>query len=323
MLSNFEGPYFDELAVGDVFDQAPGLTLTDGRAAVHQSILGSRLRLSLDQALSRRVAGRPLADPGFVWDVAIGQSTLVTRRVVANLFYRGLSFHRLPSLGSTLTTRTEVVGLKQNRSGPTGLAALRVTTRDQDDQLVLDFLRCAMLPLKDPSTQTGHADDLSQLGSETVSTGAAAMVEGWDITAFPESAVPYTAGRSWELEAGDVISSAPELARLTLNLAHVHHDRFRQPSGRLVYGGHTIGIALAQLTRTLPDLVTISGWAGCDHLGPVREGDTVASTITIENVAAMDGGWRALDLRIQVRARGAAETEPAPVLDWRLTALSR
>lgn len=323
MLSSFEGPYFDELAVGDVFDQAPALTLTDGRASVHQSILGSRLRLSLDHALSHRVAGRPLADPGFVWDVAIGQSTLVTRRVIANLFYRGLQFHRLPSIGSTLTTRTEVIGLKQNRSGPTGLAALRITTRDEEDRLVLDFLRCAMLPLKDPAAQTGHTDDLSQLGSGIVSAGAAPMIEGWNIAAFPEPAASYEAGQSWELEAGDVISSAPELARLSLNLAHVHHDRFRQPSGRLVYGGHTIGIALAQLTRTLPDLVTISGWAGCDHLGPVREGDTVRSTITLEKVAALDGGWRALDLRVQVAARSAAETEAIPVLDWKLTALSR
>jgi acyl dehydratase len=31
----------------------------------------------------------PLAHPAFVCDVAIGQSTLVTQRVKANLFYRG------------------------------------------------------------------------------------------------------------------------------------------------------------------------------------------------------------------------------------------
>ena len=84
-------------------------------------------------------------------DVAIGQSTLVTQRVKANLFYRGLAFHRFPVIGDTLFTRTEVVGLKQNSAkpgrAPTGLAALRMTTVDDVGRLVLDFYRCAMLPL--------------------------------------------------------------------------------------------------------------------------------------------------------------------------------
>ena len=41
---------------------------------------------------------------------------------------------------------------------------------------------------------------------------------------------------------GDVVSSAPELARLTLNIAATHHDS-RVGGRRLVYGGHTIGLA--------------------------------------------------------------------------------
>lgn len=318
-----EGPFFDDLSVGDVFDRAPSLTLTSGRAATHQSILGSRLRLSLDEPLSGTVAGRPLADPSFVWDVAIGQSTLVTRRVVANLFYRGLSFHRLPSIGDSLTSRTEVVGLKQNRSTPTGLTALRITTRDQENRLVLDFWRCAMLPLSAPDVETGHANDLSAIGSDRPRLAPSTMVEDWDLSVIPRSPVSVTAGQNWTLEAGDLVSSAPELARLSLNLAHVHHDRFRQSAGRLVYGGHTIGLALAQVTRTLPDLITVTGWTSCDHLGPVREGDTLVSTITAENITPLHNGLSSLDLRVQVNVRRDAPEADGAVLDWRFTALGR
>ncbi|MCH9642415.1 MAG: MaoC family dehydratase, partial [Actinomycetia bacterium] len=138
------GPYFDDLHVGQVFDSAPSMTLTAGVAAAHQSIIGDRLRLPLDAELTAAVTGAsaPLAHPGLVCDVAIGQSTLVTQRVKANLFYRGLRFHRFPVLGDRLSTRTEVVGLKQNSDKPgrarTGLAALRVTTIDGAGQLVLD-----------------------------------------------------------------------------------------------------------------------------------------------------------------------------------------
>ena len=48
------GPYFDDLRVGDVFDWAPSMTLTSGAAAVHQSIVGDRMRLALDAELARR-----------------------------------------------------------------------------------------------------------------------------------------------------------------------------------------------------------------------------------------------------------------------------
>jgi acyl dehydratase len=156
------GPYFDELRPGQVFDTAPGVTLTAGAAAVHQAIVGDRLALATDHELGRAVlGGAEFAHPAHVWDVAIGQSTVATQFVRANLFYRGLVFRRFPVLGDTLHTRTEVVGLRQNstREGRprTGLAALHITTRDQRGAAVLDFHRCAMLPLSPGSADTGHA----------------------------------------------------------------------------------------------------------------------------------------------------------------------
>ena len=68
------GPYFDELQNGQVFAVAPAMTLTPGLAAVHQTILGDRLRLPLDAELSAAVTRlpAPLAHPGLVCDVAIG-----------------------------------------------------------------------------------------------------------------------------------------------------------------------------------------------------------------------------------------------------------
>jgi acyl dehydratase len=321
-MSAHEGPYFDDLATGDVLDTAPAMTLSPGRAAVHQSILGSRLRLSLDEHLSHRVTGEALADPSFVWDVAIGQSTLVTRRVVANLFYRGLAFHRIPALGDTLRTRTEVVGLRQNASRPTGLAALRISTLDQDERVVLDFFRCAMLPLSSPDVRTGHADDLSTIGGSSDVVRLADVVGDWDVRQHPvPDRTALAPGSTWKVEAGDVVGSAPELARLTLNLAHVHHDRFSQPAGRLVYGGHTIGLALAQVTRTFPDLITIAGWHHCDHSGPVREGDTLTSEITVEGEQPLTADIRSITLRVRVFANTAERV--AQVLDWSLVALSR
>ena len=187
-MAAVSGPFFDDLQVGQVFDAAPSMTLTAGAAAVHQSIVGDRLRLALDGELATAVTGStgPLAHPALVCDVAIGQTTLATQRVKANLFYRGLTFHRFPVIGDTLFTRTEVVGLKQNSAkpgrAPTGLAALRMTTVDDVGRLILDFYRCAMLPLSDEAPDTGHADDLSAIG--TAQAPAPDPTADWNAEAY-------------------------------------------------------------------------------------------------------------------------------------------
>ncbi|GAS99699.1 p40 protein [Mycolicibacterium canariasense] len=318
------GPHFDDLHVGQVFDTAPSMTLTSGAAAAHQAIVGDRLRLSLDVELARAVTGQsgPLAHPALVCDIAIGQSTVVTQRVKANLFYRGLAFHRFPVIGDTLTTRTEVVGLRQNSAkpgrAPTGLAALRMTTVDQAGRAVLDFYRCAMLPLSPDAAETGYADDLAAIGADQ--PVAPDPTAGWDMRALGGTAFDTATVGAVLASTADVVSSAPELARLSLNIAATHHDR--RPGGRrLVYGGHTIGLALAQTTRLLPDLVVVLGWESCDHTGPVYENDTVFSELHIEAAEPVGSGVR-LGLRSVVFA---AATEPgAPdrqVLDWRFTAL--
>ena len=324
----FEAPYFEDLTVGQVFSGAPGVTLSASMTAVHQAIVGNRLALTLDVPLCREVTGGPqLASPGLAWDVAIGQSTVVTQHVKANLFYRGLAFRRLPRIGDTLRTTTTVAGLRQNspREGraPTGLAALRVTTIDQEDRPVLDFWRCAMLPLRDPQVQTGHSDVLEAIGAPLSTRALTALASGWRLASFARQAggsslAGLAVGQSSEVAGGDVVTSAPELARLTLNIAAVHHDAAAAGGQRLVYGGHAIGLALSQAGRAFPAMVTVAGWHGCEHLAPVHEGDTLRSTISVEQVDPLPAGGGLVHLRSLVHADGP---ERRDVLDWRFVAI--
>lgn len=331
-LTTTEGPCFEELAIRQVFASAPGVTLTSGLAAAHQAIVGDRLALPLDAPLCAEVTGRDsVAPPALVWDIAIGQSTVATHHVKANLFYRGLVFRRVPALGDTLRTRTEVVGLRQNtpRQGrwPTGLTALRITTVDQAERPVLDFWRCAMLPLRDPALDTGHADDLDRIGAPPDADSLAAVADGWDLARFAERGAgpPFAelaAGHEFEIGGGDVVSSASELARLSLNIAKAHHDATAAGGSRLVYGGHTIGLALSQASRALPGIVTIAGWHSCDHTGPVYEGDTLRSTLLVEHAEPFAAGGGVVHLRSRVRADAADGTgEARDVLDWRFAAV--
>ena len=329
-------PYFEDLAVGQLERGAPSVTLSDGIAAAHQAIVGDRLALALDAMLARKVLGidARLAHPALVWDVAIGQSTLLTGRVIANLFYRGLVLARQPVIGDTLTTSTEVVALRQTtpRAGrpPTGLAVLRVRTVDQQQRPVLDFWRCAMLPLRDLRARAAvEQDSFEQIPRQLDADALRVGIAAWRLDPFAAriagagelaAAAP---GTRWTVVGGDVVSAAPELARLTLNVAAVHHDRQAHTDRRrLVYGGHTIGLAAAQATRLLPQIATIVGWHSCEHLAPVHEGDTLHSELELERCESLDGGGALAHLRSRVTAidedgAGAATS----VLDWRFVAV--
>ncbi|HET9771039.1 MAG TPA: MaoC family dehydratase [Acidimicrobiia bacterium] len=328
------GPYFEDFKHSQVFDDAPAVTLTDGLATLHQSLCGDRLRLPLDHELSRAVTGRPepLAHPTLVCHVAIGQTTAASQRVKGNLFYRRLQLLSPVHLGDTLTTRAEVVALRQNRPKPgrpaTGMVALRISVANQRSEPVLDFWRCPMIPLADPAGDTGMADSFDDIPAEVDLNRLAADVPGaWDLAPFREAgrAGPHfdqvVPGCTFVIEGRDTVTGATELARATLNLASTHTDPAVGPYGRrLVYGGHTISLAGAATTRALPNLVTILAWRSCDHTGPVFEGDVLRTEVTVDGVHPLARGGL-VDLHALVWAdHGDGEPEE-PVLDWRFIAL--
>ena len=309
-------PFFDDLSVGDAFD-APGLTLTPGHAAMHQAIVGDRLRLALDAPLYEAVTGIAgvLAHPSLVCDIAIGQSTAPSGRVLGNLFYRGLAA-RPVRVGTTLRTRTEVVALKSASRGR-GIVALRCTTTDSDGNPVLDFWRCPLLPARSPEPPA-HSDDLSAVGQPV--DVHALVPHGWNLAPLREAPLgPLFAAlepSAHHVVAGETVTCAPELARLTLNTAMTHTDATAGAHGRrLVYGGHVIAIAAGHVTRVLPDLASVLAWHACDHTGPTFEGDLLRTVVVIEKLEPLaDGGL--VHFRARTSALSPGDEAGRDVLDW-------
>lgn len=328
------GPWFEDFKVGQVFDDAPAVTVDPGTAAIHRAAFGDRLRLPIDGPLSTLVTGRaaPLANPTLVCNIAIGATTGASQRVRANLFYRRVVLARPVFIGDTLRVRSEVVGLKENARKPgrppTGLVALRVRVEDQDGHRVLDFWRCPMIPLRDPAVRTGHADALDGIPAEIdEATLLAAVPEGWRLDRFRQRVPgPHLAdmeeGVTLVVGARDTVTAAPEIARMTLNLAAAHTDAAASPYGRrLVYGGHTVALAAAQATRAIPTLVTILAWRSCDHTGPVFEGDVLRTEVTVERLHPTERGGGLVDLRAATFAERALARGEEQVLDWRFVGL--
>ena len=121
-----------------------------------------------------------------------------------------------------------------------------------------------------------RSDSLDEIGAHASDADLlATLPSDWELGAFRSRAPPprfadLVPGTRYRIEARDTVTGAPELVRLTLNLAMAHLDAGASYLGqRLVYGGHTISLAFAQTVRALPSIVTVCGWRSCEHLAPV------------------------------------------------------
>ncbi|GAB3201553.1 MaoC family dehydratase [Nocardioides hungaricus] len=319
-----DGPLADDFTIGQPLEVAPSITIDEGLAAAYQGITGDSMRLPLSAVDSAAVTARlrRLANPGLVLQVAIGQSTVATRRVIANLFYRDVALHRQVHLGDTLTTRVTPAALELTKAGPRarrGKVLLRMETVDQDDRTVAQFSRLALIPCRDP-------DQVVEAGTVGAAEADRPLWEylrfvpsSWDFSLFPTT-YPGRNGATRD-PLSDTVSSALELVRLTQNQAAAHRDSGLGIDGRrLVYGGHAIGLAQASLARLVPGLITVLGWRSCDHLSPVFEGDTLDFSVEEVDRHPVDEHASVIGFQVVVAARAStanARALPADVLDWR------
>ncbi len=330
-------PYFEDFSVGDDLSDVPAITVTEGMAAIHQALFGDRSKLSLDMELCRKVTGRTglLANSALVCNLAIGQSTIPSQRVLGNLFYRGLHLKNAVFLGDTLSTQTSVVALRQNKGkagrAATGMVALQMHVTNQHDETVMLFWRCPMLPCRDPEAETGQADSFESMPASISDQDLLNQLPAWSLDSFSHLAkgakfTDFDVGGVFDIEAADTVTCAPELVRMTLNMAMTHTDATRSVYGkRLVYGGHTIAIASAQITRLIPNLCSILAWYQCDHTAPVFEQDILSTRVTIEEKLPLQHGG-ILKLHVEVTAQRGSEAptemQSAKVLDWHLACLT-
>lgn len=329
-----DGPYFEEFERGQVF-VAPSITVTTGHAAVYAALFGDRMRLPLDRHLTARVTGddRGLCHPYLAMHLAAGQTTYASQHVKGNLFYRHVLLQRPVFIGDSLYTTTKVVGLKQNRAkagrAATGMVALEMTTVNQRDEVVLHFWRCPMIACRDPAADTGHNDDFEWIPNAFARDELhAALPRDWNLAPLACAltglrTTPLQPGDTVEIAPKDTVTSAPELVRMSLNIAYTHTDETRSYLGqRLVYGGHTISLALAQVGRALPNLLQMVAWRHCDHLGPVLEGDLISTRFTVVDCHPVPGiGGTLYDLTVEASAHRrvpAGGYTAEKVLDWGL-----
>jgi 2-methylfumaryl-CoA hydratase len=141
------GYFFEDYTVGQHFVHAIPRTLTHGDTALYQALTGSRNPLHCSEPFARAL-GYPSTpvDDLLVFHIAFGKTVPdISYNAVANLGYAECRFVQPVYVGDTLRAESEVVGLKGNSNGKTGVVYVRSNCYNQRDEVVLTWVRWVMV----------------------------------------------------------------------------------------------------------------------------------------------------------------------------------
>jgi 2-methylfumaryl-CoA hydratase len=318
MAKTNPGNFFEDFRVGQVIDHATPRTVTEGDRALYTSLYPTRFAIPSSAPFAASVGLHPAPVEDLVaFHIAFGKTVPdVSLNAVANLGYAELRFARPVVPGDTLRTRSEVIGLKQNSNGKSGVVYVRSTATNQRDEVALDWARWVMVHKRDvdaPAPDTVLPDLAAALTAKELP-----VPDGLDFTRYdfraagePHRLGDYEIGEKIDHVDGVTLTEAEHMmaTRLWQNTAKVHFNVEARPDGkRLIYGGHVISMARALSYNGLANAALIAAINAGAHTNPAFAGDTVYAWSEVLDRAELDApGVGALRLRL-VATRGRDES---------------
>jgi 2-methylfumaryl-CoA hydratase len=305
------GNFFEDFSLGQRFVHAPPRTLTVGDAALYKAIYGARFALQSSEPLACSMGCKTTPfDDLLVFHMAFGASVGdISLNAVANLGYAQVRLGKPLYPGATLAVSSQVIGLKENSDGKTGIVYVRTEALDGMDDEVVSFVRWVMVRKRDASSPPPETTVPELQGA--VSPASLAAPENIDFKAPPPHEVgstlaweDYEIGEKIDHIDGTTIEDAEHMmaTRLYHNTARVHFNQFSEAAGRfgkrIVYGGHVISIARALSYNGLPTALSIAAINGGRHVNPVFAGDTIfAWSEVLDKAPVPKGGSLLADRR--------------------------
>src|SRR5437764_11587421 len=153
MSKTSAGNFFEDFRVGETIVHATPRTITAGDVALYHGLYGPRFAVQSSDAFAQAI-GYPRApvDDLLVFHIVFGKTVPdISINAVANLGYAGCRFLAPIYPGDTLNAVSEVIGLKENSSGRTGIVFVRSTGCKADGTKALEYVRWVMVHKGDPA----------------------------------------------------------------------------------------------------------------------------------------------------------------------------
>ncbi|PHO04360.1 hypothetical protein CSC82_06760 [Rhodobacteraceae bacterium 4F10] len=319
MAKTNPGRFFEDYTLGQVIEHAVPRTVSGGERALYHALYPARHALYSSDAFAQ-ASGLPKSpiDDLAAFHVVFGKTVPdVSLNAVANLGYAEGRWLKPVYEGDTLRSTSEVIGLKQNSNGKTGVVYVRTRGMNQNDDVVMEYVRWVMVRKRDvdaPAPET-----VVPALNKVIAAEDLVIPEGLDFSNY-NFALSGEAHRWGDYEVGETIDHVDGVTleeaehmlatRLWQNTAKVHFDATFRPDGqRLIYGGHIISLARALSFNGLANAQMIVGLNGGAHANPAFSGLTVKAWSEVLGKAETNvPGVGAIRLRL-VATKGGAPFE--------------
>ncbi len=309
------GNYFEDFEIGQILNHATPRTITEGDVSLYTALYGSRFALqSADSfAIDCGLQAAPVDDL-LVFHIVFGKTVPdVSLNAVANLGYANVQFVAPVYPGDTVMTQSEVIGLKENSNGKTGVVYVRSVGVNQVGEIVLDYVRWVMVNKKDhdaPAPDTVIPDLPDRVDPSSFYIPDDLDFSGFDpvLGGSPHGYDNYEVGEKIDHVDGMTIEEAEHMmaTRLYQNTAKVHFnqhmmagDRFGR---RLIYGGHIISLARALSFNGLGNASLVAAINGGSHTAPTFAGHTIYAWSEILEKSGIPGRTDMGALRVRTLA---------------------
>ncbi|HUJ36499.1 MAG TPA: MaoC family dehydratase [Hyphomicrobium sp.] len=310
------GNFFEDFRFGQTIVHATPRTVTVGDAALYTSLYGTRFAVQSSDAFAKAI-GYPQSplDDLLTFHVVFGKTTPdISLNAIANLGYANCRFLKPAYPGDTLSSVSEVIGVKENSNRETGTVYVRSTGRNQKGEVVLEYVRWVMVRKRDKEAPTPEAV-VPKLPDRVDPADLGSAVPKLDIGKydFALAGSPYRWG---DYEAGERIDHVDGVTleeaehqiatRLYQNTAKVHFNQHTEAKGRfgkrIVYGGVVISLARALSFNGLNNAFHLAAINGGRHVSPCFAGDTVYAWSEVLEKAELPGRKDVGALRIRLVA---------------------
>ncbi|AZQ68952.1 MaoC family dehydratase [Silicimonas algicola] len=303
------GRFFEDYRLGETIRHAVPRTLSGGERALYHALYPQRHAIhSSDDFAEACGLPRGVLDDLLVFHTVFGKTVPdVSLNAVANLGYAEGRWLRPVVTGETLTATSEVIGLKENSNGTTGVVWVRTTGRAGEGDPVLEYVRWVMVRKRDPGAPA--PEPTVPTLSPMVSADRLIVPGGLDFTGY-DFALAGEPHRWGDYDVGETIDHVDRVTvedaehmlatRLWQNTAKVHFDATHRDDGRrLIYGGHVISLARALSFNGLANAQILVALNGGAHVSPLFAGDTVCAwSEVLEKAETAAPGVGAVRLRL-------------------------
>ncbi|MDG1768660.1 MAG: MaoC family dehydratase [Yoonia sp.] len=311
------GRFFEDYAVGDVIKHAVPRTIKMGEGALYHALYPARHALHSSDMFAQS-CGLPFSplDDLITFHTVFGKTVPdVSLNAVANLGYAQGRWLTPLWPGDTITATSEVIGVKQNSNGKTGIVWVRTTGQNQHGEVLMEYVRWVMVrrraegPAPDPVVP--ELSDVVDPADLVIPEGLDFSNYDFDLAGEPHRWGDYTVGEVIDHVDGVTVEEAEHMlaTRLWQNTAKVHFDATHRADGkRLIYGGHVISMARALSFNGLANAQMIVALNGGAHANPCFARETIRAWSEVLDKAETDApGVGAIRLRLVATTGGAGE----------------